>query len=64
MQAALEPWQERLGFRLEIVDIHDDDALEQRFGEHVPVLMEGDDEICHYVLDAQALRERFPSAGD
>ena len=64
MQVALAPWQQRLGFRLEVVDIHDDVALEQRFGEHVPVLMEGEEEVCHYVLDPQALRERFSAAGD
>jgi len=64
MQVALASWQQRLGFRLKIVDIHDDETLEQRFGERVPVLMEGDEEICHYVLDPQALHRRFPTADE
>jgi glutaredoxin len=55
MLATLAPMQDSLGFDLRTVDIEDDPELEARFGELVPVLMKGDQEICHYVLDENAL---------
>lgn len=59
MQAALRACQSRYGFNLEWIDITQDSALEDRFGEDVPVLMEGDDKICQHFLDEQALAWRF-----
>lgn len=61
MHARLLGLAGELGFALELVDIHDDAALEARFGERVPVLCAGDREICHHFLDEQALR-RYLSA--
>lgn len=55
MRSALEPWRERLGFTLEVVDIEGNAELEARFGERVPVLLHGQREICHYFLDEAAL---------
>jgi len=55
MRAELEPWRLRYGFGLEVVDVDDDPALCARFDERVPVLMDGDVEICHYHLDLQCL---------
>jgi hypothetical protein len=38
-------------------DVDADPALEERFGELVPVLTRADgSEICHYRLDEQALK--------
>ncbi len=63
MQAALGPWQERLGFKLELVDVDDDLALVSRFGDRVPVLAQGEREICHYRLDERALLEALDGSG-
>jgi len=41
------------------VDVDSDPALEARYGEKVPVLVDADgEEICHYFLDPEALRRR------
>ncbi|ROR32127.1 glutaredoxin family protein [Inmirania thermothiophila] len=55
MEAALAPWQARLGFALEVVDIEGEPGLEARYGERVPVLTEGETEICFGRLDEAAL---------
>ncbi|GGY06385.1 glutaredoxin family protein [Paludibacterium paludis] len=55
MLAELAPWKARYGFELDVIDVDADPALEARFNELVPVLMEGETEICHYHLDAQRL---------
>lgn len=55
MRAELEPWRERHGFELEVLDVDDDPQRVARFDELVPVLMAGDEEICHYHLDTQRL---------
>jgi hypothetical protein len=44
-------------FLVSVVDVDTDDALEQRFGDKVPVLMHGDRELCHYHLDVAAVTE-------
>lgn len=59
MMAALEALKPQYGFVIEWVDIEDDDPLEARFGEWVPVLMAGDEEICHYHLDPLRLDAHF-----
>lgn len=59
MHAALEGWRSRLGFSLRIVDIDSDAALRKRFGVLIPVLVDGQHEICRYVLDEPALLRRF-----
>lgn len=59
MELALQPLQDEFGFELECVDVDEDPALEERFGERVPVLMLGDEELCHYHLDAGAVRARL-----
>lgn len=59
MQRDLVPWQERLGFSLQTVDVDSDPELVARFNTMVPVLMAGDQEICHYFLDEKALLGHF-----
>lgn len=56
MRAAVEPWRARLGLELAEVDVDGDPELEARLGEKVPVLMGGDEEICHYFFDEEAFR--------
>jgi len=59
MRAALQPWVEAGRIRLRRIDVDDDPASEQRFGILVPVLMDGDHEICHYHLDPAAVDARL-----
>jgi thioredoxin reductase (NADPH) len=59
MQVALAPWREKLGFQLKTVDVDSDPELVERFDTLVPVLMAGDQEICHYFLDEKALLGHF-----
>lgn len=60
MELALQALLDDLGgawvFDLEVVDVDLDDALEIQFGERVPVLCAGARELCHYFLDASAVR--------
>jgi hypothetical protein len=56
MWEALIPLREEFGFTLVSFDVDSDEAVEERLGELVPVLMHGNVEICHYHLDADALR--------
>ncbi|MEP7062629.1 MAG: glutaredoxin family protein [Betaproteobacteria bacterium] len=61
MRAALAPLLARRGIDLVEIDVDTDPALDARFGERVPVLLAGDvdtgQELCHYVLDPQRLRD-------
>jgi len=59
MVAALEAIQPRFGFQLEIVDVDEDEALEARYGELVPVLVAGGEQLCHYHLDLAAVEAYF-----
>jgi hypothetical protein len=55
MIEALGPLQQALGFRLRVMDVDGDPALERRYGDRVPLLEGAGQEICHYVLDRAAL---------
>jgi thioredoxin reductase (NADPH) len=55
MVAALKDLQGRVAFELEVIDLGRHPQLEGRWGEWVPVLLEGEAEICHYCLDRAAL---------
>ncbi|WP_159876178.1 MULTISPECIES: glutaredoxin family protein [Aquitalea] len=63
MLAELQPWQARHGFELNVVDVDADPVLEARFNELVPVLMEGEQEICHWHLDIPALAAHLGEIG-
>ncbi|MGM3275930.1 glutaredoxin family protein [Ralstonia sp. 24A2] len=64
MKVALEPFRRDFSFQLHEVDVDSDPALEDRFGELVPVLMAGAPdapaetarELCHYFLDMPAVQ--------
>lgn len=59
MVQALGPLAAELGFTVDPIDVDSDPALEARYGEKVPVLVDGDgEEICHFFLDLEALRRR------
>lgn len=57
MEAALAPLAAEFGVAVAVVDVDADDALEARWGELVPVLLDGDAELCHYFLDAPKVRD-------
>jgi hypothetical protein len=60
MVAALHRLQAQLAFQFDLLDVDADPALEARFGERVPVLVDAlGAEICHYWLDEDALRKRL-----
>lgn len=51
-------------FELQWIDIDDVEALEERYGEWVPVLTDANEvEICHYHLDQMALDARLANLG-
>ena len=52
MIAALQEMQGRSPqlFDVDVVDVDQHPALETQWGEKVPVLLDGDTEICHYFL--------------
>ena len=52
MIAGLQPLQARFHFDLAIVDVDADAALEALYGEDVPVLMHGNQELCRHALDS------------
>ena len=51
LRAALEPLAARYGVPVDVIDVDSDAALDERFGELVPVLYADDIELCHYHLD-------------
>ena len=59
MIAALEQFQGRYSFEIEVVDIDRHPELEARWGDKVPVLLDGERELCHYHLDAAVLDARL-----
>jgi hypothetical protein len=58
MVTALGHLRGKLRFELEVVDVDGDPDLLARFHDKVPVLLAGDDEICRYWLNVDAL-ERY-----
>jgi glutaredoxin-like protein DUF836 len=63
MIAGLHALQACRRFELRIVDVDAEAALEQRYGERVPVLMHGGRELCHYHLDLPAVTEYLAKIG-
>ena len=59
MRAALAPFAAATGVRVTEIDVDAHPALEVRFGELVPVLLQGGPdgvELCHYHLDVERVR--------
>lgn len=57
MIAALQELQGRIagGFAFDVIDIDQYPALETKWGDKVPVLLDDGVEICHYFLDPDRL---------
>jgi glutaredoxin len=56
MEQALQEYKSELDFETQRVPIDNNKELEQAYGTRVPVLVCGEEEICHYFLDIQALK--------
>lgn len=56
MEAALRPLVEEFGASLEIVDVDEVPDLLARYDEDVPVLLDGETELCRHRLDPAAVR--------
>jgi thioredoxin reductase (NADPH) len=57
--AALKQFQSRYDFDIRVVDVDSRPELEEKWGDKVPVLLDGDLEICHYHLDFEAVDARL-----
>ncbi len=63
MVEALQPIADEFGWKIEVLDVDQDEALESRWGLLIPVLLADGVELCHYRLDITAVRthcRRFP----
>ncbi|HEX4333824.1 MAG TPA: glutaredoxin family protein [Usitatibacter sp.] len=59
MLAALRQLQGRYDFEVAVVDVDRDPALEEKWGDKVPVLLDGERELCHYFLDLEVVDARL-----
>ncbi len=59
MVAELERLRGRHDFAIEVVDVDRFPDLEEKWGDKVPVLLDGEREICHYFLDLEVLEARL-----
>ncbi len=57
MEQALREYESDLDIETRRVPIDNNAELERAYGTRVPVLVCGDEEICHYFLDMQALKQ-------
>jgi len=67
MVETLGPWRDGHGLLLELVDVDEDPVLAARYGERVPVLVEGEAVIAEFFLDEAVLAQRLgcdPRAGE
>jgi Glutaredoxin-like domain (DUF836) len=55
MREAVLPLTGGAGLAVREIDVDTDPALEERWGDLVPVLLAGERELCHYRLDRGAL---------
>ncbi len=63
MIAGLRTLQARFHFDIEIVDVDADAALEERYGEDVPVLLHGTRELCRHRLDSTLVTDYLAQFG-
>ncbi len=56
MEAALQPLLDEFGVGLQVLDVDADPELEAKYDELVPVLLLGEEELCHYFLDEAKVR--------
>lgn len=59
MQEDLTAFQQQHAFSLNLVDIDSDSYLQLRYGERVPLLAAGEEELCHYRFNEEVLLHYF-----
>jgi hypothetical protein len=64
MREDLAPLLASCNATVELIDVDADPALEARWGDKVPVLLAGEQELCHYRLDAIAVDRWQRERGD
>jgi len=64
MEGALRPLAAQFGVAVDILDVDADPELEARYSEWVPVLLDQDVELCHYVLDVAKVRAWLSDQSD
>ena len=57
--AGLKQFQGRYSFDIEVIDVDRHPELEEKWGDKVPVLLDGDRELCHYYLDVAVVDARL-----
>lgn len=57
MEVALAPLTAEFGATVTVLDVDSDPLLEATYGELVPVLLHGKNELSHYFLDEPKTRE-------
>ena len=55
MEQEIVAFESEHNFNVVIIEINDNQQLEARYGEKIPVLARGDAIICQYVLNEEAL---------
>lgn len=63
MAAALRERLHGCGQSIEVIDVDSDPALDEKFGEWVPVLFANGERLCHYHLDAAKVDEYLRKFG-
>lgn len=59
MLATLRQLQGRYDFEVVVLDVDRDPLLEEKWGDKVPVLLDGERELCHYYLDLDVVDARL-----
>jgi glutaredoxin len=59
MHAALKRFQGRYDFEIDVVDVDRHPQLEEKWGDKVPVLLDGERELCHYYIDIETVDARL-----
>ena len=57
MEAALAPLAVEFGIVVKVIDVDSEPLLAAKYDELVPVLLHGQNELCHYFLDEPKTRE-------
>jgi len=57
--AGLKRFQSRYDFDIEVVDVDRNPGLEEAWGDKVPVVLDGEIEVCRYHLDPAAVEARL-----